>query len=195
MSDAGLVKKRLAAAGQAIQRFADKSGEDLVRAADMVIETFQAGGRVLVFGNGGSAAQAQHIAAELVNRMLFDRPPLAAVALTTDTSVLTSIANDSDFDSVFAKQVEGLGRAGDLVWGLSTSGRSKNVNAALEAGEKLGMKRLAMAGRPGSPMENFADLALCVDEDSTPLIQEVHLAAAHVICELVEERLFREPGK
>ena len=186
------IAKRLVQTRAAMEEFARTRAHDLARAAELVIETLRQGGKVLVFGNGGSAAQAQHIAAELVNRMCMDRAPLPAIALTTDTSILTSVANDYDFDQVFAKQVQALGRPGDLAWGLSTSGASRNVLLGLEAAGGKGMKRLAFAGRPGAGIEKVAELCLWVEAASTPVIQEVHLAAAHIICELVERELFRK---
>ncbi|HUT55315.1 MAG TPA: SIS domain-containing protein [bacterium] len=184
------IEKRLLMTRDAMETHSRKRAGDLATAARMVVETYRAGGKVLIFGNGGSAAEAQHIAAELVNRMKLDREPLAAVALTTDGSIMTSIANDYEFKEVFAKQVRGLGRPGDLAWGLSTSGASPNVIRALQAAGKIGMKRMAMAGRPGTKIAEAAELCLWVDADSTPVVQEVHLAAAHIICELVERELF-----
>lgn len=175
---------------QAVQSFGERSAGELARAAGVVIDCLRGGGKILIFGNGGSAAEAQHIAAELVNRMLLNRAPLAAVALTTDTSVLLSVANDFSFADVFAKQIQALGRRGDLAWGISTSGRSENVLRALETAGEMGLKRLGLAGRPGSPIGGVCDLCLWVESDSTPVIQEVHLAAAHIICELAEKELF-----
>ncbi|MFZ0240625.1 MAG: D-sedoheptulose 7-phosphate isomerase [Desulfobacterales bacterium] len=152
-------------------------------------ECLAAGGKVLVFGNGGSAADAQHVAAEFVNRFSIERPPLAAIALTTDTSILTSIANDYRFDEVFSKQVQALGRKGDVAWGISTSGNSVNVLKAMAtAGEKK-MATIAMTGR-GGRLAAMADVSLTVASDSTARIQETHLIMAHILCELVERLLF-----
>lgn len=190
MIDPEYIKKRLARTGEAVKTFSEKRAGELAKACGLVVETYRAGGKVLIFGNGGSAAMAQHIAAELVNRMLMDREPLAAIALTTDTSIITSVANDYDFDSIFEKQVRAFGQPGDLAWGLSTSGTSANVIRALEAAGELKMKRLSMAGPPGSRIGDVSELCLWVDADGAPVIQEVHLAAAHVICELVEAELF-----
>jgi D-sedoheptulose 7-phosphate isomerase len=184
------IKKRLLLTRDAMDRYARERAGELWRAAEMVVETYRGKGKVLIFGNGGSAAEAQHIAAELVNRMSIDRDPLPAVALTTDSSVVTSIANDYEFQQVFSKQVMGLGRPGDLAWGLSTSGTSPNVLLALEAAGRMGMKRLAFAGKPGAKIQEVTDLCLWVDADSTPVIQEVHLAAAHIICDITERELF-----
>jgi len=184
------ILKRLRKTREAVEIFSDKRAGDLEKACLMVLEVYRSGNKVLIFGNGGSASMAQHVAAELVNRMVIDREPLAAIALTTDTSILTSVANDYDFESVFEKQVRALGRPGDLAWGLSTSGNSANVIRGLEAAAEIGMKRLSMAGPPGSKMGELSDLCLWVDGEGAAVIQEVHLAAAHIICELVEAELF-----
>lgn len=186
------VRDRLIGTRDAIDRFLTERSADLSEFVELVIDVYRSGNKVLIFGNGGSAAESQHIAAELVNRMVIDRAPLPAIALTTDTSVLSSVGNDYSFDQVFAKQVEALGQTGDLAWGLSTSGTSKNVNLALEVAKDKGLKRAAMAGRPGPPIGELCDVCMWVDAMTTPLIQEVHLAAAHVICELVEAELFGE---
>ena len=134
------------------KRFVAAQGDAVVAAAQMLAGVFQAGGKVLLFGNGGSAADAQHLAAEFVNRFQVERPPLAALALTTDTSILTAVANDYDFLQVFAKQVRALGRPGDLALGLSTSGNSPNVVEGLKAARELGLKTLALSGRDGGPV-------------------------------------------
>jgi D-sedoheptulose 7-phosphate isomerase len=175
------------------QRVLQEQGRMVVAAAEMLAEVFKAGGRVLIFGNGGSAADAQHLAAEFVNRFQVERPPLAALALTTDTSILTAVANDYDFREVFAKQVRALGRPGDLAWGISTSGRSANVVAALEAARELGLKTLALSGGgDGGPVAATAESALIVPSRNTPRIQEVHITLGHVLCDLVDYLLFPE---
>jgi D-sedoheptulose 7-phosphate isomerase len=174
------------------QRVLQEQGRLVVAAAELLAEVFKAGGRVLIFGNGGSAADAQHLAAEFVNRFQVERPPLAALALTTDTSILTAVANDYDFREVFAKQVRALGRPGDLAWGLSTSGRSPNVVAALEAARELGLKTLALSGGDGGPVAAAAESALIVPSRNTPRIQEVHITLGHVLCDLVDYLLFPE---
>ena len=145
-----------------------------------------------MFGNGGSAADAQHLAAEFVNRFRIERPPLAALALTTDTSVLTSIANDYDFEEVFAKQVRALGHSEDVALGLSTSGNSPNVVRGLDAARQLGLRTLALSGGDGGPVARAAELALVVPSRSTPRIQEVHITIGHVLCDLVDYLLFPE---
>ena len=166
------------------QRAADPG--PVLQAAAAVIEALAAGGTLLVFGNGGSAADAQHVAAELVGRFLRERKGLAAIALTTDTSVLTSVANDYAFDRVFARQIEALGRRGDVALGISTSGRSPSIVAALEAARVLGVRTIALTGCDGGAVGRLADIHVNVPSDSTPRVQEVHRTLLHVICDLVE---------
>lgn len=158
----------------------------VIDAATAIREAQREGGKLLVFGNGGSAADAQHMAAELVNRFQRERPALAAIALTTDTSILTSVANDDSFDRVFVRQIEALGRAGDVALGISTSGASPSVVTALEAARARGLKTIAMTGRDGGAAGRAADVHINVPADSTARIQEVHLTLIHAICELIE---------
>ncbi|HQL00554.1 MAG TPA: D-sedoheptulose 7-phosphate isomerase [Smithellaceae bacterium] len=165
----------------------------LADAIEAITTALKAGSKILIFGNGGSAADAQHIAAEFVNRFIIERPPLPAIALTTDTSVLTSIGNDYDFSEIFAKQVRALGQPGDIAWGLSTSGQSPNVLKALELAKKMGLITLAFTGKDGGPIAQAADFALNVSAASTARIQETHITAGHVICELVDIKLFQKP--
>jgi D-sedoheptulose 7-phosphate isomerase len=174
------------------QQFAATQGEAVVAAAQMLAGVLKSGGKILLFGNGGSAADAQHLAAEFVNRFMVERPPLAALALTTDTSILTAVANDYDFLQVFAKQVRALGRPGDLALGLSTSGNSPNVVEGLQAARELGLKTLALSGRDGGPVAAAAELALIVPSWNTPRIQEVHITIGHVLCDLVDFILYPE---
>ena len=156
-----------------------------------VVSVLKSGGKILLFGNGGSAADAQHIAAEFVNRYLIERPPLPAIALTTDTSALTSIANDYGVEDLFAKQVRALGRNGDLAIAISTSGSSANVLRALEVCRELGIRTIGLTGGNGGKMANLVDCFLCVSATSvTPRIQETHILIGHVICEMVDEVLF-----
>jgi len=180
VAEANLLKDRLVA---------EQSGQ-VAAAARLLASTLKGGGKILLFGNGGSAADAQHLAAEFVNRFRIERPPLAALALTTDTSILTSIANDYDFLEVFAKQVRALGRPGDAALGLSTSGNSANVVRALEVARRLGLKTLALSGGDGGPVAAAAELAIVVPSKSTPRIQEVHITIGHVLCDLVDFLLF-----
>jgi len=175
------------------QAFAAASTGLIIELAGWIVETFRAGGKLLLFGNGGSAADAQHMAAEFVNRFMIDRRPLPAIALTTDSSVLTSIGNDFGFDLVFVKQVQALGKPGDLALAISTSGRSPNVVRALAAAREMGMRTAALTGgtaKPGGDLGPVADLLLNVPTDSTPHIQETHLWVEHMVCELVEMEMF-----
>ncbi len=158
----------------------------VARAAEIVRGALTAGGKVLLAGNGGSAADAQHVAGELVGRFQKERDPLAAVALTTDSSVLTAIANDYGVEAVFERQVRGLGRPGDVFVGISTSGRSLNVIRAAAAARAAGLSVVALTGRQGGPLAELADVALCVPADATPHIQEAHITLLHIICGLVE---------
>ena len=167
-------------------------GPQVAAVAQMLARVFKVGGKVLIFGNGGSAADAQHLAAEFVNRFQVERPPLAALALTTDASILTAVANDYDFSQVFAKQVRALGRPGDLAWGISTSGSSANVVAGLDTARGLGLKTLALSGGDGGPVAAAADLALIVPSSNTPRVQEVHITIGHVLCDLVDFILYPE---
>ncbi|MEW6533174.1 MAG: SIS domain-containing protein [Thermodesulfobacteriota bacterium] len=161
--------------------------EDVVRGLAAVLER---GNKVLLFGNGGSAADAQHIAAEFVNKYLIDRPPLAAIALTTDTSILTAIANDVDYESVFDKQIRAIGKVGDAAIGISTSGTSRNVVRGLETARGSGLVTIGIGGPPDARMRDFCDHYLAVDGGTTPRIQEVHQVIGHLIVELVDELLF-----
>lgn len=174
------------------RQFLEEQGPAVVAAARMLAALLRAGGRVFIFGNGGSAADAQHLAAEFVNRFQVERPPLAALALTTDTSILTAVANDYDFSEVFAKQLAALGRPGDLAWGISTSGGSPNVLRGLRTARELGLKTLAFCGRDGGEMAPLADIALIVRSHNTPRVQEVHITIGHVLCDLVDYQLYPE---
>jgi D-sedoheptulose 7-phosphate isomerase len=155
------------------------------------VQIFQKGNKVLLCGNGGSAADAQHVAGEFVNRFRFDRPALAAIALTTDTSVLTCIGNDSDYQNVFSRQVEAIGRAGDILVGISTSGASPNVIAALKKARELNMVTIGFTGQKGKEkMAPYCDHVFSIASDDTPRIQECHEFVWHVICGQVEKKLF-----
>lgn len=166
----------------------ETNGIDQVAAsAQMLIDCIRAGGCIYICGNGGSAADAQHIAAELVGRFLRERKALPAVALTTDTSILTSVGNDYSFEHVFARQVDGLVRKGDVLWALSTSGTSRNVLKAAELAKAKGAKLLAFTGKQNSPLEQMSDLCLCIEGPASFVVQEIHQVAYHIICDLVEE--------
>ena len=163
--------------------------DTLSRMADAVAASMMAGGTLLVCGNGGSAADAQHIAGEFVGRLLYDRAPLPAIALSTDTSVMTAVANDYGYAHVFSRQVLALGRAGDVLLGISTSGTSANVLAALDAGRERGMVCLGFTGADGASMRDACDLLLPVPSRQNVFIQQMHITAAHVICALVERAI------
>jgi D-sedoheptulose 7-phosphate isomerase len=165
------------------------SQADVLRVVDLLAAAFRHGRRVLVFGNGGSASDAQHVAAEFVGRFQKERRAVAAIALTTDTSILTSIGNDYAFDRVFARQIEALGESGDVAIGITTSGGSKNVVEAFAAAKDRGLTTVAVTGRDGGEAGRIADMHLNVPDRSTARVQEVHRTLLHVICELVEETL------
>jgi len=158
-------------------------------AADMLVSAFKSRNKVLVFGNGGSASDAEHLAAELVGRFARDREGWPAISLTADSSVVTAIGNDYGFDQIFARQVEALGRQGDIAFAISTSGKSANVIAGLEAAERGGLRRIALTGRDGGLLGRAAELQINVPHDSVPRVQEVHRTLLHVICELIEREL------
>ncbi|MEI8172743.1 MAG: D-sedoheptulose 7-phosphate isomerase [Deltaproteobacteria bacterium] len=165
----------------------------IVRVVEAVTGALKAGNKILLFGNGGSAADAQHIAGEFVNRFIIERPPLPAIALSTDTSVITSIGNDYDFSEIFSKQIRAIGQAGDVAWGISTSGTSPNVIKALDVAKKIGMITIGFTGRDGGDIARLVDYSLNVSSNSTPRVQEVHITVAHVICEMVDFKLFQRP--
>jgi D-sedoheptulose 7-phosphate isomerase len=168
------------------QRVAHGDLEPVLDAARAIAAAFRNGSKLLIFGNGGSASDAQHMAAEFVGRFLQERAALSAVALTTDTSVLTSIGNDYAFDRIFARQIEALGRPGDVAFGISTSGGSPNVVEALEAADRRGLTTIALTGRCGGAVGRAAGIHINVPSNSTPRVQEVHRTLLHVVCDLVE---------
>jgi D-sedoheptulose 7-phosphate isomerase len=167
--------------------FLEESVDGVVKVAEVLIEAIKGGGKVLFFGNGGSAADAQHLAAEFVNRFRVDRRALPAIALTTDTSILTSIANDSSFEQLFARQVEALGKAGDVAVGISTGGTSLNVIAGMRTAARAGLTTVAFTGGDGGPLLREANFCLLVPSTSTARVQEVHILTGHIICDLVEQ--------
>jgi len=174
------------------ENFLDCCLDQTIALAQAIKETLLNKKKILLFGNGGSAADAQHIAAEFINRFKKERHPLAALALTTDTSILTSISNDYSYDLVFVKQIEALGQPGDIAWGISTSGNSANVNLALKKAKKMGLKTVALTGGNGGEMAQIAELTIIVPSFNTPRIQEVHITIGHAVCELVEDALFSD---
>lgn len=163
--------------------------EEIAQAAEMVSTALRSGGKLMVFGNGGSAADAQHIAAELSGRFRRDRDPLPALALTVNSSAVTAIGNDYAFEEIFARQVRGLAKEGDVVMGISTSGRSANVVKGLRAARAMGAKTIGLCGQ-GGQMAKHSDCLLAVPGDTTSLLQEVHIAIGHLICLLVEDELY-----
>jgi D-sedoheptulose 7-phosphate isomerase len=178
---------------RAKQAFLRDGTDVLVQAVDALVTAFGNSNKLLIFGNGGSAADAQHIAAEFVNRFRIERPPLPAIALTTDSSALTSIANDYDYAEIFAKQVRALGKAGDVALAISTSGNAANVLNAVQVCRELRIITIGLTGGKGGKLMGQADLLLCVSETTnTARIQETHILIGHVICELVDAQLF--PG-
>jgi len=175
------VKEKLLASGAA---------QVVERMAHVIVQALKQGRRLYVCGNGGSAADSQHIAGELVGRFMKERHGLPCVALTTDTSVLTAVANDYSFETVFERQVEALVRQGDVVLGISTSGNSPNVVRALERARELGAATLALSGRGGGRLAAVADLCVVAPADTSPRIQEAHITIAHILCDLVEKGVF-----
>jgi len=170
--------------------FAKENADRIVEVVHLIARTFREGHKVILFGNGGSATDASHIAAEFVNRFLIDRPPLPAIALNTDIAVLTSISNDFGYDQIFSKQLTALGHEGDVVIGISTSGNSPNVIKALDVARKNGMKTVVLTGGAGGKMVNVADYTFVVPSRHTPHIQETHITLGHILCQLVDEELF-----
>jgi D-sedoheptulose 7-phosphate isomerase len=167
----------------------DNAGQ-VEKAVKCLVECFRSNGKVLIFGNGGSAADAQHFAAELVGRYKKNRRGLPAIALTTDSSVLTSVANDYNFDNVFVRQVEAMAKPGDVVFAITTSGNSINVLNAMEKAKQMKAKTIALNGKGGGLLKGKPDIEILIDSDETPRVQEAHILCIHIICELVEELLF-----
>ncbi len=192
------IEQHFTASIEAKQRTLETMGPRIAQAAELLVDRLRQGGKILVCGNGGSAADAQHFAAELVNRFEIERPGLAAIALTTDSSALTSIANDYTFEQVFARQVRALGRLGDLLLAISTSGDSPNVLAAMTAAQEIGMVTIGLTGRDGGRIagnlvEN--DLEIRASATATARIQEVHILVIHCLCDLIDYLLFSDKGK
>lgn len=185
-----LVIQRGREAASLMERFCREQARTVALMADAMVKAVRSGGKVLAAGNGGSAADAQHFAAEMINRFLMERKPLPAIALSTDTSVLTSIANDYSFEQIFSRQVEALGREGDVLLAISTSGASPNVLKALELANAKSMFTIALAGSDTARIEPLCDICMAVPGGSTPRTQEVHHLVLHVICEIMEIQLF-----
>ena len=183
------VREAVLASADAKRRFAEEASADIARVVEIVAACLRAGGKVLLCGNGGSAADAQHIAGELVGRFKRERPAFHAVALTTDTSVMTAVANDYGFEMIFARQVEGLGRQGDVLLAYSTSGNSTNVLRAIGVAKGLAMHVVGFTGANGGAMAALCDVCIKAPCPDAPTVQECHAAAGHTICRLVEEVL------
>jgi len=173
--------------------FVGENLDVIVTVVEAITAALKAGNKILLFGNGGSAADAQHLAAEFVNRFIIERPPLPAIALSTDTSIITSIGNDYDFSEIFSKQIRAIGQAGDVAWGISTSGSSPNIIKAIEVAKKIGMVTIGLTGKDGGQIAKMVDYSLNVSSSSTPRIQEVHITVGHVICEMIDFKLFQRP--
>ncbi len=183
------VRQAILASADVKRRFAEQAAAEVARAVELVARCLRGGGKVLLCGNGGSAAEAQHIAGELVGRFKRERRAFAAAALTTDTSILTALGNDYGFETIFARQVEGLGAKGDVLFAYSTSGNAPNVLKAIEVARGLGISVIGFSGATGGKMAAVCDICIKVPSDDTPTIQECHTAAGHTICRLVEEAL------
>ena len=189
-----IVERSFVESIEAKQRCLKNNRESLIRAATLIVDAFNNESKLMIFGNGGSAADAQHIAAEFVNKFMIERPPLPAMALTTDTSILTSVGNDvstSTFEEIFSKQIKALGMEGDVAWAISTSGQSANVLEALRVARDRGLRTIGMTGSGGGKMSEVVQVLLKVDSDNTARIQECHITMAHIICELVDYQLFQ----
>ena len=190
--DQAFVEGFLIESANALQQFSElpQQRDILYAVSDLLVSTMRAGGKLLIAGNGGSAGDAQHIATEFTGRMLYDRPPLAAIALHADTSALTAIGNDYGFAFVFERQVQALGRPGDVLLALSTSGRSDNIVRALKAAKQQGLRTIGFTGASGGLMLDCTDLLLRAPSTLTPVIQQIHMVAAHVVSALVERAMF-----
>jgi D-sedoheptulose 7-phosphate isomerase len=175
------------------ETFVNENLSKLVNVVEAITSALKAGNKILLFGNGGSAADAQHLAAEFVNRFVIERPPLPAIALTTDSSIITSIGNDYDFSEVFSKQIRAIGQAGDVAWGISTSGNSSNVLKGMEVAKKMGLVTVAFTGKDGGNIAKIADFSINVSSSVTARIQETHITAGHAICDLIDIKLFQKP--
>ena len=185
------IKQQLLESAALQKRVAETLTEQIAEAAQMIIESYRNDGKLILFGNGGSAADAQHLAAELVGRFKMERAALPAIALNVNTSIVTALGNDYDYDIIFARQIEAWVKSGDIVIGLSTSGNSPNVISGIEKANSLGAKTIGLTGRDGGQLAKIVDLALIVPSADTPRIQEAHITIGHVICDIVERTLFQ----
>ncbi len=185
-----IILKRFKESSEVKTRFLKENLAKLLDVIKLVSHTFESGNKLFFFGNGGSAADAQHMAAEFVNRYIMNRPPLPAIALTTDTSILTSVSNDFAFSEIFAKQLRALGKERDVAIGITTTGNSPNIIKAFEVAKEMGMKTVALTGNDGGAIGKMVDFPLVVPSTSTPRIQEAHILIGHIVCEMVEHSLF-----
>ena len=188
-----IIKKTIQESAQIKEQFLKENLGQIIKVVNVVTGALKKGNKILLFGNGGSAADAQHLAAEFVNRFTIERPPLPAIALTTDTSIITSIGNDYDFSQIFAKQIRAIGQPADVAIGMSTSGVSHNVLLGIEMAKKMGLVTVGLTGRDGGQLAQLVDYSLNVPSSSVPRIQEVHITVGHVICQLVDYKLFQKP--
>jgi D-sedoheptulose 7-phosphate isomerase len=186
-----IIHKRFEETGQIKRQFLQENLSRLTAIIKLIADALENGNKILLFGNGGSAAEAQHLAAEFVNRFLMERPPLPAIALSTDSSILTSIGNDYSFSEIFSKQIVALGKEGDIAIGISTSGNSANVIRAIEVAKEMGIETVALTGNDGGDLVKVANYSLIVPSNSTPCIQEIHMAVGHILCEMVEAQIFK----
>jgi D-sedoheptulose 7-phosphate isomerase len=184
------IKQLVQANIETTRRFFDEGAPQIIQAVKLMVESLRNGGKILLFGNGGSASDAQHIASELVNRFAFDRPGLVALSLTADSATITAIGIETGFDYVFSRQIETLGREGDIAIGLSTSGNSSNVVEGVKAANAIGMKSIGLLGRDGGRLAQLVTLPLVVRSTDFARIQEVHITIGHILCDLVERELF-----
>jgi D-sedoheptulose 7-phosphate isomerase len=184
------IKRQLNEHIDAVNMVAGQLTEPIAECARMLVDALKGGHKLLIMGNGGSAADAQHFAAEMVGRFLMERKALPAIALTTDTSILTAVGNDYGFDEIFTRQVEALANPGDILIGISTSGNSLNIKRAFETGQRIGVKTIGLLGRDGGEIRPIVDFNLTVPNFETPRIQEVHLIIIHILCDLIEKGLF-----
>jgi D-sedoheptulose 7-phosphate isomerase len=187
-----IIQEALQESIRAKEEFISQNISNLMLLAQKIVSAFNNDRKLMICGNGGSAADAQHLAAEFVNRFILERPPLPALALTTDTSILTSIGNDYSFEEVFSKQIKALGQEGDVLLAISTSGNSANVLAAVKAARKQGIYAAGLLGNDGGKLADMMDLALVVRHSLTPRIQEVHIFCGHIVCQLVDYLLFQK---
>jgi D-sedoheptulose 7-phosphate isomerase len=185
-----IIQKRFKESSEVKTRFLKENLSKLLDVIKLISHTFEGGNKLFFFGNGGSAADAQHMAAEFVNRYIMNRPPLPAIALTTDTSILTSVSNDFAFSEIFAKQLRALGKERDVAIGITTTGNSPNIIKAFEVAKEMGMKTVAFTGNDGGAIGKMVDFPLVVPSTSTPRIQEAHILIGHILCEMVEHSLF-----